>query len=95
MVRENPYAVTEYAPFLVKKYPDETLEIYEAVVRMAANDVNSRPQYRNLCGMIRNMADFGGEERAKEIIEYLADKYPRRKALLDELGKLRMGWGER
>lgn len=94
MVRENPYAVTEYAPFLVKKYPNETLEIYETVVRMAANDVNSRPQYRNLCGMIRDMADLGGEERAKAVIEYLAEKYPRRKALLDELGKLRMG-GER
>ena len=90
MVKENPYAVTEYAPFLVKRYPDETLEIYESVVRMAANDIDGRPQYRKLCDMIRNMADLGGQERAKAIIEYLIDKYPRRKALLDELGKLRI-----
>lgn len=87
----NLSTVAGFEPYLAADYAPELAEIYEKGILRQLVPVTNRKQYQWVCGYIRRIADLGEREKAKNLIEELRVKYPTRKALLDELNKVRAG----
>lgn len=73
---------------LAAQYREEVYRLCTAVIRKESEQVGNRRGYRALCGLIKSLAGFGGRAEVKEIIAELRQRYPRRPALLDELGRV-------
>ena len=61
--------------------------MYSEMILHRATDVNDRRGYRWICGSIEKLSKLGGTAEAARVINSLREKYPRRAALIDELGK--------
>ncbi len=77
-----------YAQHLAKEYPDELVELYAEAVLTYMERSTSRSHYQEACRYIRKIIKLGAKRRAHEVIAFLRAKYPRRKALLEELNKI-------
>jgi uncharacterized Zn finger protein len=73
---------------LEKKYPDEMCAIYEKLVYNAMARASSRDQYRTMCAYLKRIKKLGQPERAKTIAETLKNRYPKRRAMIEELSKV-------
>ena len=87
-VRLNPKSVFCYGDVLTVQYREEVYRLCTAVIRKVSERAGNRREYRALCGLIKSLADFGGQAEAKAMIAELRQRYPRRPALLDELGRV-------
>lgn len=87
-VRLNPKSVFRYGDVLTAQYQKEVYSLCAAVIRKDSKQAGNRGEYRALCGLIKSLAGFGGQAEAKAIIAELRQRYPRRPALLDELGRV-------
>ena len=87
-VRLDPRSVFRYGDVLAAQYREEVYRLCTAVIRKESEQVGNRRGYRALCGLIKSLAGFGGRAEVKEIIAELRQRYPRRPALLDELGRV-------
>jgi len=87
-VRLNPESVFHYGDVLAGQYGEEVYQLCTDVIRKDSDQVGNRREYQALCDLIKSLADFGGRAEAKAIIAELRQKYPRRPALLDELGRI-------
>ena len=67
-------------------YRKEIFDLCAAVIREQAKRFNNRKEYQKLCASIESLADLGGYAEAQALIVELRQSYPRRPALLDELG---------
>jgi hypothetical protein len=77
-----------YARHLVKRFPEEFADLYEKGIRNYAHWTNSRKQYQQICRQLRQMKKWGYLEQVGEIVKSLKAKYPKRIALVDELGRV-------
>ena len=57
-------------------------------IREQAAEADNRIKYKQVCGNIKKLFDYGGNNEVSRIIEELKAKYPRRPAMLDELDRL-------
>lgn len=87
-VRLFPETVFQYGGMLARKYAEEVVELCAAVIRKQAERASNRKEYRNLCGLLEALAGFGGQAESKALIAELRQTYPRRPALLEELGRV-------
>lgn len=87
-VRLFPETVFQYGGMLARKYAEEVVELCAAVIRKQAEQASNRKEYRNLCGLLEALAGFGGQAESKALIAELRQAYPRRPALLEELGRV-------
>lgn len=71
------YLAKDYAPQLVALY-------YQAVEKFLENNVG-RSHYQTACRTIRRMIKLGGRDEAEFLIKELRQKYPQRRALMEEL----------
>lgn len=88
-VRQHPEMVFQYGKHLAAHYPQEIYLLCAADIRGQAAQATNRSAYRKLCSRIWELARFGGMAEAEVLTEELAQAYPRRPALLEELGKVR------
>ena len=87
-VRLNPESVFRYGDVLAPQYREEVCKLCTAVIRKEAEQAGNRREYQALCGLIQSLAEFGGRARKKTMVAELQKKYPRRPALMDELGRI-------
>lgn len=86
-VRLHLETVFQYGNVLVQTYKKEIFELCIAVIRERAVQSSNRKEYQKLCAIIELLAGFGGQDEAQSLIIEFLQTYPRRPALLDELGQ--------
>lgn len=87
-VMAYPYDLFCYGEYLVKEYPEQVYELcYEEISKSCA-EAKERRGYKKVTKQIAQLIKWKGKDTAKALIDELKQTYPRRPALLDELGKV-------
>ncbi|ALS79587.1 SWIM zinc finger family protein [Planococcus kocurii] len=81
-------AIERLHPHLVADYPHEVNEIYTSYIYRLVEPASNRKAYWSACQKINGFQQALGADAAKRLIEELKFMYPKRKAFLDELGKV-------
>lgn len=80
--------IEQYEKYLSKNYSCELVQLYADAIVQYMKDNVSRVHYQNACRYLRKIIKLGKREKANEIISYLKNEYPQRKALLEELNNV-------
>jgi len=92
MVKENPTYnyIEKYEKHLAKNFSEELSDLYVgAVLRTMSSTYNmGRNHYQEACRYLRRVMKLGQREKAIKAADTLRELYPRRKAMLEELGRL-------
>lgn len=80
--------VQEYEKHLAKQYPDELAAIYRRMILEYLERSTGRNHYQEAARYIRRIKKIGASAQAEELIRHLQQKYPQRRALLEELEKV-------
>jgi hypothetical protein len=88
VVEKSPILIEHYGMQLAREYPAETYRIFEAYILNQAAEATDRRKYKGVCKLIKGYDQAGAKAEAREIIQRLIEKYPRRAAMVDELQKL-------
>ena len=84
------YKAREHFDLLKDKFPERMLDKYEKELRQLAAPVSNRQKYRAIANLMKGMTKIsGGNLRGKRLMQEFKTNYPRRKAMLDELSKLK------
>ena len=79
----------KYEKILKPDYANELAECYREIIEKELKAVwTDRKLYREICRYLRRMKKLGKGEMVSELIIKLRNLYPRRKALLEELGNV-------
>ena len=87
--RTNVSAIEHLYPHLLSDYPHEVNEIYTSYIYRLIERASNRKAYWSACQSIKGFKQALGAEAAAGLIEELKFMYPKRTALLDELGKIK------
>lgn len=88
VVQANPMYIEYYGKQLANGFPTETYPIYEAHIIDEAAAATDRRKYKGVCKLIKNYYGAGAKVEARNMIQRLMEKYPRRAAMVDELVSL-------
>ncbi len=86
---QDIYIVERFENYLLKDYSSEIAEIYYEKVKNYLKDNIGRDYYKTACKYIKKVAQFDSQESAEELIDYLKKMYPSRRALKEELQKIK------
>jgi len=89
-IKKFPRRVTEYQRWLLVYNPQEVYNMYVYNIAEEANKANSRNHYQNVCRLIVQLAQIGGKNEAKKLMQDFSKQYNKRKAFLEELSKIRL-----
>ncbi|WP_035214379.1 SWIM zinc finger family protein [Desulfitobacterium hafniense] len=89
-VRTTPSSVDTYYKHLVPEYREEICRIFRSNIKQAAARASTRSHYQVVCAMVRTLKKAGGVKDAREAVRELLLMYPRRPAMRDELGKIKL-----
>ncbi|HNY01123.1 MAG TPA: SWIM zinc finger family protein [Bacteroidales bacterium] len=78
----------EYEKYLADLYPVELSDIYRRRIIELLERHADRNHYREAAQAIRRMRKIGASSQADELMQQLRDKYPLRKALMEELERV-------
>lgn len=81
----HPSEVFTYGKQLSRDFPAETYALCLDEIRKQAAEADNRIKYKQVCGNIKKLFDYGGNNVVSRIIEELKAKYPRRPAMIEEL----------
>ena len=74
---------------LLKRYPDQVLDMYAREINRASRNTADRAIYRQWVQTLRHMREMpGGEKAVAEIVAAWRIQYKRRSAMMDELNAL-------
>ena len=76
-----------YFDLLGKQFKGEFLALYDKLVRQHMATNTGRGIYRECCQYIDKIVRLGGSEEAKKIVEDWRKKYPRRRAMMEQLAR--------
>lgn len=88
LVKRHRYLIEQCFKSLARYYPEEAYEMYCEYIIFTAKQTSARPQYQSLCEKISVLYNAGGKEKAKQLVIYLKNEYPRRPAFRDELERV-------
>jgi len=90
LVKKSPSLdnIERYEEFLSKDYSNELVELYKKGILDYLKSNMGRSHYQNACKYIRRIIKLGARQKANEVISYLKVEYRKRKALIEELGKI-------
>lgn len=88
-VRNNKASIEKHVDAIKDKFYDEAIGIYKDYIKYEAERSNNRSHYKGVCAIIKRYKKIAGKGNAQEIINQLKEKYIRRPAFLDELGKIK------
>ena len=80
--------IREYEPYLAKRYPEELAALYQNGILELLDRGTGRNHYQESARCIRRMKKIGAVKQAEEFVKQLQQKYPQRRALLEELEKV-------
>lgn len=83
------YDLAAYEDILKKDYSSQLLERYQTLVEEMAVPVTNRRTYQQIASLLRRMKKFkGGTLKVHGLVLDLQEKYKRRRAMVEELGKV-------
>ena len=88
--RKDVSAIEHLYPHLLADYPHEVNEIYTAYIYRQVGRASNRKAYWTACQLIKSFKNALGAQAANRLVEEIKFMYPKRPALLDELGKLKL-----
>jgi len=74
--------------YLAKDYSSELIEMYSERIINYVEKFVGRNHYQTTCRYLRRMKKLGGNTKVNELIEQFRNKYPQRRAMMDELNKV-------
>jgi hypothetical protein len=86
--KQQTSSIVEFYPYLIEDYPEEVNHLFKSFIETAAAHASSRSQYRNVCRHIKTYKKACGNSYDEKLIGELQQRYKRRPAFLDELGKM-------
>lgn len=86
--RDGLEIVERYRKELHQRFPDEMCDLYEKIVLDEMERAGGRERYRELAVLLRRIVDLGDRKRVAEVVEVLKGRYPRRRAMIEELDRL-------
>ncbi|RLJ86641.1 SWIM zinc finger family protein [Planococcus citreus] len=88
--RRDISAIEQLYPHLLADYPHEVNEIYTAYIYRQIDRASNRKAYWTACQKIKSFKNALGTQAASRLVEEIKFMYPKRPALLDELGKIKL-----
>ena len=85
----NRYKIEPYRQYLEPRFPEEVGNIYEQHLKTLLIEKVNRKGYKEACRYLRRIYKLGQMELAQKIVQELRGQYPNRRALMDELNKLK------
>ncbi|PEJ57738.1 hypothetical protein CN692_11665 [Bacillus sp. AFS002410] len=82
-------SVKQLYPHLVEEYLEETRVLFERAIEVEAEQAADRKMYKQVCKTIVQFNKIFGGEYASNIISNMKQKYVKKPAFIDELGKLK------
>lgn len=90
MNQREIYGLKKYEKVLAKHYPEQVLTKYRDFLMKSAQETADRKTYQEWAGILRRMTAIkGGCEYVRKIIEEWHNLYPRRKAMMQEIDKVK------
>lgn len=86
--RAHVHEIENLHGYLLGDYPHEVNELYTTYIYRLVEPASNRKAYWSACQKIKGFQQALGAEAAAGLIEELKFMYPKRRALLDELGKI-------
>ena len=88
LVERNPEMSQAYGKRLEKRFPKEIAHVYAKMVNKDMGTPGGRGIYRAQCDMLRTIQMLGCPEIVQRVVSEWREKYPRRRALMEELDRL-------
>lgn len=86
---DNIYLLKAHESELLKRYPDQVLNMYARDINRAARNTADRSTYQQWVQTLQHMREMpGGEKIVEEIVVAWRVQYKRRSAMMDELNAL-------
>lgn len=86
---DNIYLLRAHETELLKRYPNQVLNMYAREIKRAARNTADRSTYQQWVQTLRHMREMpGGEKVVEEIVAAWRVQYKRRRAMMDELNAL-------
>ncbi|MBT6958177.1 MAG: hypothetical protein HN996_07140 [Opitutae bacterium] len=85
----NRYTIEPYRKYLEPRFPEAVCEIYERHLKTLLEEKVNRKGYKEACRYLRRIHKLGQAEFATKIVLELRRQYSNRRALMDELNKLK------
>ncbi len=77
-----------YEKYLITDYSKELTDFYQNAILKFIEYNMGRDNYQSACRYIRKLIKMGAREKADNVVSQLKTLYPKRKALIEELGKI-------
>lgn len=90
LVSELPFlqSIEQYETYFSKRYPERLSELYAKRILEYMDHNMGRDHYQNACRYIRKIIKLGERTKADEVMKTLRERYPNRRALMEELEKV-------
>ena len=85
----NRYKIEPYRKYLEPRFPEAVSSIYERHLKTLLVEKVNRKGYQEACRYLRRIYKLGQVEFVQKIVQELRGQYPNRRALMDELNKLK------
>jgi hypothetical protein len=87
--QSNIRSIIDLYPYIIKDYLEEVNEIFIKYIEYSAEEATDRKKYRTVCSIIKTYKKACGTIHSHKLIGELREKYKRRPAFIEELGKIR------
>jgi hypothetical protein len=87
--KRNIYTITNLYPYMIGDFFDDVNKLFVKYINQSAEESANRRQYKHVCDIIKTYKKACGKTNAQLLIGELKQKYKRRPAFVDELGKIR------
>lgn len=88
-VKGRPAYITKYHRHLLPAFRNEVDYLFAQHILGEAQRASNRNAYREICSLIRQFANTGAAERARQVVSQLLATYPRKPAFREELFKVK------
>ncbi|PGY15964.1 hypothetical protein [Bacillus sp. AFS031507] len=82
-------SIKDLYPYVIKEYLEEVNNLFIKYIEYSAEEATDRKKYRSVCSIIKTYKNACGTIHSHKLIGELRQKYMRRPAFLEELGKIR------
>jgi hypothetical protein len=87
--QSNIRSIIDLYPYIIKDYLEEVNALFIKYIEYAAEEATDRKKYRTVCSIIKTYKNACGTIHSHKLIGELREKYMRRPAFIEELGKIR------
>lgn len=87
--QSNIRSIIDLYPYIIKDYLEEVNKLFIKFIEYSAEEATDRKKYRTVCSIIKTYKKACGTIHSHKLIGELREKYKRRPAFIEELGKIR------